>query len=87
MNGEDGQFEEPILRLRQRIEELSALPDDVARRKEVERLREKLDRVSREVYASLTPWQKTLVARHPQRPYLLDYVRRQRRPAPEGSPP
>jgi acetyl-CoA carboxylase carboxyl transferase subunit alpha len=74
MNGEDGQFEEPILRLRQRIEELSALPDDVARRKEVERLREKLDRVSREVYASLTPWQKTLVARHPQRPYLLDYV-------------
>jgi acetyl-CoA carboxylase carboxyl transferase subunit alpha len=74
VNGEDGQFEEPILRLRQRIEELSALPDDVARRKEVERLREKLDRVSREVYASLTPWQKTLVARHPQRPYLLDYV-------------
>lgn len=74
MNGEDGQFEEPILRLRQRIEELSALPDDVARRKEVERLREKLDRVSREVYASLTPWQKTLVARHPLRPYLLDYV-------------
>jgi acetyl-CoA carboxylase carboxyl transferase subunit alpha len=74
VNGEDGQFEEPILRLRQRIEELSALPDDVARRKEVERLREKLDRVSREVYASLTPWQKTLVARHPLRPYLLDYV-------------
>ena len=74
MNGEDGQFEEPILRLRQRIEELSALPDDAARRKEVERLREKLDRVSREVYASLTPWQKTLVARHPLRPYLLDYV-------------
>jgi acetyl-CoA carboxylase carboxyl transferase subunit alpha len=74
MNGEDGQFEEPILRLRQRIEELSALPDDVARRKEVERLRERLDRVSREVYASLTPWQKTLVARHPLRPYLLDYV-------------
>ena len=74
MNGEDGQFEEPILRLRQRIEELSALPDDAARRKEVERLREKLDRVSREIYASLTPWQKTLVARHPARPYTLDYV-------------
>jgi acetyl-CoA carboxylase carboxyl transferase subunit alpha len=74
MNGEDGQFEEPILRLRQRIEELSALPDDAAHRKEVERLREKLDRVSREIYASLTPWQKTLVARHPARPYTLDYV-------------
>ncbi|HEY6064641.1 MAG TPA: acetyl-CoA carboxylase carboxyltransferase subunit alpha [Thermoanaerobaculia bacterium] len=74
MNGEDGQFEEPILRLRERIEELSALPDDAARRKEIERLREKLDRVSREIYAGLTPWQKTLVARHPARPYTLDYV-------------
>jgi acetyl-CoA carboxylase carboxyl transferase subunit alpha len=74
MNGEDGQFEEPILRLRRRIEELSALPDDAGRRKEIERLREKLDRVSREIYASLTPWQKTLVARHPARPYTLDYV-------------
>jgi acetyl-CoA carboxylase carboxyl transferase subunit alpha len=74
VNGEDGQFEEPILRLRERIKELSALPDDGAHRKEVERLREKLDRVSREVYASLTPWQKTLVARHPARPYTLDYV-------------
>ena len=74
MNGEDGHFEEPILRLRQRIEELSALPDDAAHRKEIERLHEKLDRVSREIYASLTPWQKTLVARHPARPYTLDYV-------------
>jgi acetyl-CoA carboxylase carboxyl transferase subunit alpha len=74
MNGEDGQFEEPIVRLRQRIEELSALPDDAAHRKEIERLREKLDRTSREIYASLTPWQKTLVARHPTRPYTLDYI-------------
>lgn len=74
MNGEDGQFEEPILRLRQRIEELSALPDDATHRKEIERVREKLDRISREIYASLTPWQKTLVARHPTRPYTLDYI-------------
>lgn len=74
MNGEVGQFEEPILRLRRRIEELSALPDDAAHRKEIERLREKLERVSREIYASLTPWQKTLVARHPARPYTLDYI-------------
>jgi len=74
MNGEDGQFEEPILRLRQRIEELSALPDDAAHRKEIERLREKVELVSREIYASLTAWQKTLVARHPARPYTLDYI-------------
>jgi acetyl-CoA carboxylase carboxyl transferase subunit alpha len=74
VNGEDGQFEEPIMRLRQRIEELTALPDDAAHRKEIERLREKVERVSREIYASLTPWQKTLVARHPARPYSLDYI-------------
>ena len=74
MNGEDGQFEEPILRLRRRIEELSALPDDASHRKEIERLREKLERVSREIYSSLTRWQKTLVARHPARPYTLDYI-------------
>jgi len=71
---EDGNFEEPILKLRRRIEELSALPDDATHRRELEKLREKLEKVSRETYASLTPWQKTLVARHPARPYTLDYV-------------
>ncbi len=71
---EDRNFEEPIQKLRQRIEELSALPDDAAHRRELEKLHEKLDRLSREIYASLTPWQKTLVARHPSRPYTLDYV-------------
>jgi acetyl-CoA carboxylase carboxyl transferase subunit alpha len=74
MNGEDGNFEEPILKLRRRIEELSALPDDAAHRREVERLREKLERTSQEIYGNLTPWQKTLVARHPARPYTLDYI-------------
>ncbi len=74
MNTDDGNFEEPILRLKRRIEELSALPDDAAHRREIEKLREKLERVSREIYANLTPWQKTLVARHPGRPYPLDYV-------------
>jgi acetyl-CoA carboxylase carboxyl transferase subunit alpha len=74
MNGDNGNFEEPIVKLRQRIEELSALPDDAAHRREVEKLREKLDRLSREIYAGLNPWQKTLVARHPLRPYTLDYI-------------
>jgi acetyl-CoA carboxylase carboxyl transferase subunit alpha len=71
---EDRNFEEPIQKVRQRIEELSALPDDAAHRRELEKLHEKLDRLSREIYAGLTPWQKTLVARHPARPYTLDYV-------------
>src|SRR6476469_3887626 len=71
---EDGNFEEPILKLKRRIEELSALPDDAAHRRELEKLREKVEKVSREIYASLTPWQKTLVARHPVRPYTLDHI-------------
>ena len=74
MNSENGDFEEPILRLRRRLEELAALPDDAAHRREIEKVREKLDRVSREIYSGLTPWQKTLVARHPARPYPLDYI-------------
>src|SRR5712691_4833808 len=71
---DDGNFEEPIRKLKRRIEELSALPDDAAHRRELEKLREKLEKVSHEIYASLTPWQKTLVARHPARPYTLDYI-------------
>jgi acetyl-CoA carboxylase carboxyl transferase subunit alpha len=74
MHSEESSFEEPILKLRQRIEELSALPDDAAHRRELEKLREKLERVTREIYSTLSPWQKTLVARHPARPYTLDYV-------------
>jgi acetyl-CoA carboxylase carboxyl transferase subunit alpha len=74
MHSEESSFEEPILKLRERIEELSALPDDAAHRREIEKLREKLDRVTREIYSTLSPWQKTLVARHPARPYTLDYV-------------
>ena len=71
---EDAAFEEPIHKLRQKIEELSGLPDDAAHRREVDRLREKLERLTAEIYASLTPWQKTLVARHPARPYTLEYI-------------
>ncbi|MDQ2970496.1 MAG: acetyl-CoA carboxylase carboxyltransferase subunit alpha [Acidobacteriota bacterium] len=74
MHSEESSFEEPLVKLRQKIEELSALPDDAAHRREIDRLREKLDRLTREVYEALTPWQKTVVARHPLRPYALDYV-------------
>ncbi len=70
----DAAFEEPILRLRRQIEELSARESEPAREGEIDELREKLSKVSREIYANLTPWQKTLVARHPQRPYTLDYI-------------
>ncbi len=68
-------FEEPIAELERRIEELSAYPAGRETLSEIERVRARLDALRRDIYARLTPWQKTLVARHPQRPYTLDYVR------------
>lgn len=68
------QFEEPILKLRREIDELTSSttePGDPAR---IDELQKKLTKVSREIYENLTPWQKTLVARHPLRPYTLDFI-------------
>jgi acetyl-CoA carboxylase carboxyl transferase subunit alpha len=67
-------FEAPLVELQKKIDELAAFPGDAAKEKEARKLRDELDTRRREVYASLTPWQKTLVARHPSRPYTLDYV-------------
>jgi acetyl-CoA carboxylase carboxyl transferase subunit alpha len=67
-------FEAPLVELQKRIDELAAFPGDPAKEKEASRLRRELDQKRREVFARLTPWQKTLVARHPNRPYTLDYV-------------
>ncbi|HEV2722036.1 MAG TPA: acetyl-CoA carboxylase carboxyltransferase subunit alpha [Thermoanaerobaculia bacterium] len=71
MNGDPMQFEEPILQLRRQIDEMSTAEGDPAQLAE---LREKLTKVAHDIYANLTPWQKTLVARHPQRPYSLDFI-------------
>jgi len=71
MNGDPMAFEEPILRLRQQIEEVTAAEGDRAR---IDELQEKLTKVASEIYGNLTPWQKTLVARHAQRPYTLDFI-------------
>jgi len=74
MSADPSQFEEPILRIRRRIEELSAMEAEPAVQAEIVELRQKLSRVSREIYSNLSPWQKTLVARHPLRPYTLDFI-------------
>jgi acetyl-CoA carboxylase carboxyl transferase subunit alpha len=71
MSGDPMAFEEPILQLRRQIEEVTTSEGDPARLAE---LQEKLTKVAQEVYSGLTPWQKTLVARHPQRPYSLDFI-------------
>jgi len=74
MTADPTQFEEPIVKIRRRIEELSAMDEEPARQAELADLQQKLTKVSSEIYSNLTPWQKTLVARHPQRPYTLDYI-------------
>ena len=70
----EADFEAPLVALQKRIDELAKWPGDRAKEQEARRLREELDVRRREVYARLTPWQKTLVARNPNRPYTLDYV-------------
>jgi acetyl-CoA carboxylase carboxyl transferase subunit alpha len=70
----EADFEAPLVALQKQIEELAKWPGDRAKEQEARRLRAELDERRREVYATLTPWQKTLVARHPNRPYALDYV-------------
>jgi acetyl-CoA carboxylase carboxyl transferase subunit alpha len=71
----EARFEEPIDRVRRRLEELKGFAESPARNREVEKMEEKLGKLSREIYENLTPWQKTLVARNPARPFTLDYVR------------
>src|SRR5512141_2047572 len=61
----DPDFEAPLVELQKRIDEVARWPGDPAQEAEARR---------HEVYSRLTPWQKTLVARHPNRPYTLDYV-------------
>jgi acetyl-CoA carboxylase carboxyl transferase subunit alpha len=69
-------FEQPIAELETRIEELRYVQDDSAVdiSEEIQRLTKKSQALTKEIYARLTPWQVAQVARHPQRPYFLDYV-------------
>ena len=70
-------FEKPIAELEGKIEELRRMSegDGLNIADEIARLTDKADKQLRATYAKLTPWQKTQVARHPQRPKTNDYVR------------
>ena len=69
-------FEQPIAELEQRIEELRYVQEDSAVdiSQEIQRLTKKSQALTKEIYGKLSPWQVAQVARHPQRPYLLDYL-------------
>jgi acetyl-CoA carboxylase carboxyl transferase subunit alpha len=70
------EFEEPIGVLLKEIEALSMLPQTPERQRSIETLRRRAEEIRSELYASLTPWQRVLVARHSARPNTLDYVAR-----------
>ena len=70
----DSTFDEPLNELRRQIEELEGFPPGSGKEKEIERLRGTLRKETAEVYSHLSRWQRTLVARHPDRPYTLEYV-------------
>lgn len=70
-------FEKPVAELEAKVEELRALGESdnaVAVGDEIGRLETKAAAALKDLYAELTPWQKTQVARHPQRPHCLDYI-------------
>ena len=68
------EFEEPVAALLKEIDQLGSQPPTPERAAEIARLQTRARQVRQDLFARLTPWQRVLVARHPQRPYLLDYV-------------
>lgn len=68
-------FEQPIADLEKKIDELNELSvgDDVLK-PEIDRLRKKADQLRKSIFSNLTRWQKVQLARHPERPYTLDYI-------------
>ena len=75
MNGLD--FEKPIVDLEHKINELRNFGStkQINLGPEIKKLEQKLEKMKSEIYHHLTPWQRVQIARHPQRPYTLDYIR------------
>ena len=69
-------FEKPILELEKKIEELKAFGTgkNISLEPEIKKLEAKLTKMKQEIYSSLTDWQRIQLARHPARPYTLDYI-------------
>ena len=72
------EFEQPIAELEAKIDELHYVSDDadVNINDEVKKLKEKSGILTKAIFSSLTPWQISQLARHPQRPYAMDYIQR-----------
>jgi acetyl-CoA carboxylase carboxyl transferase subunit alpha len=70
------EFEKPVADLENKIEELKRLADgrDMNITSEIKKLEKKAKNMRIDIFSKLTPWQKTMIARHPERPYSLDYI-------------
>lgn len=70
------EFEKPIEEIEQKIEEMRthAESENLDVSAEITALRERAEKLEKDLYTNLTPWQKVQVARHPQRPYTMDYI-------------
>jgi acetyl-CoA carboxylase carboxyl transferase subunit alpha len=76
MDGYRYEFEKPIAELERRLQEAQKAPDRDKRPETLRTLEIQLEQLKRKVYGGLTPWQRVQLARHPQRPYTLDYISR-----------
>jgi acetyl-CoA carboxylase carboxyl transferase subunit alpha len=70
------EFEEPIALLLKELEAMAMLPITPERQRSIDSLNHRIDAIRAEIYKNLTPWQRVQVARHPNRPTILDYVNR-----------
>ncbi len=72
-------FERPIFELQQKLEDLRAHPENhslgISSESEIQQLERKIEEARHQIFSHLTPWQRVQLARHPQRPYSLDYFR------------
>ncbi|MEA1996908.1 MAG: acetyl-CoA carboxylase carboxyltransferase subunit alpha [Gemmatimonadota bacterium] len=76
MNGQYLDFEKPIRKLIERLEELRHVSqaEDLDLHEEIEKLERKITRLRDEIYSKITPYQQVQLARHPNRPYTMDYI-------------
>ncbi len=76
MNGDVLEFEKPILQLEKKIEELEDFSknSDIDLSKEINKLQDRLEKAKKDIFGNLSPWQRVQLARHPKRPYTLDYI-------------
>lgn len=74
MNSNTLDFEKPIAELEKKIEEMKDYEDNLDIKEEIERLEEKVITLKKNVFNNLTRWQRVQLARHPERPYTLDYI-------------